>query len=73
MPVSVRTRIPYLLGVHTSMVATLVFCAVFLYEYSPSFADFPFLKSTQSSTKSTMTGSSDAIGLFLVRLDVTCS
>lgn len=58
---------------HTSIVPTFVFCAVFLYWYRPSLASLPFLRSTQSSTKRIITGSSEAMGLFRVRLDMTCS
>ena len=60
-------------GVHTSMVPTFVFCAVFLYWYSPSFASLPFLRSTHSSTNRIITGSSEAMGLLRVRLETTCS
>lgn len=57
----------------TSMVPTFVFCAIFLYWYNPSFADFPFRRSTHNSTNWSITGSKEAIGLLLDRLDVTCS
>ena len=57
----------------TSIVPTLVFCAVFLYWYSPSLANLPFLRSTQSSTNCNMTGSREVIGLFRDLLEVTCS
>ena len=36
-------------------------------------ASLPFRRSTQSSTKSIITGSSEAMGLFRVLLDMTCS
>ena len=55
------------------MVPTLVFCAMFLYWYRPSFADFPFLRSTHSSTNRIITGSRDVMGLLRDRLEVTCS
>lgn len=57
----------------TSMVPTLVFWAVFLYWYRPSFASLPLRRSTHSSTNRTITGSSEAMGLLRVRLEVTCS
>ena len=57
----------------SSMVPTLVFWAVFLYWYRPSLASLPLRRSTQSSTKRIMTGSSDTMGLLRVRLEVTCS
>ena len=57
----------------TSIVPTFVFCAVFLYWYKPSFASLPFLRSTQSSTNSIITGSKEEIGLLRDLLEVTCS
>jgi hypothetical protein len=57
----------------TSIVPTLVFWAVFLYWYRPSFASLPLRRSTHSSTKRIMTGSSETMGLLRVRFEVTCS
>jgi hypothetical protein len=57
----------------TSIVPTLVFWAVFLYWYRPSFASLPLRRSTQSSTKRIITGSSETMGLLRVRFEVTCS
>ena len=57
----------------TSIVPTLVFWAMFLYWYKPSLAAFPLRKSTHNSTKRIITGSSEAMGVLRVRLEVTCS
>lgn len=57
----------------TSMVPTLVFWLMFLYWYSASLASLPFFCSTDSSTRRSITGSSDAMGTFRERFELMCS